>query len=99
MGTGLAASLFAVATAADFQQGVDCSGAACPSICGCANDKCASQVSACLADSACASAQDCVLACGCGDTACAAACAAGAGSLARSAGQVCLVQQQLATCL
>merc|ERR1719265_450246 len=78
------ASMFAlvtVASAFDFE-GVDCSGAACPSICGCANDKCASAVDACLADSSCASAQSCVLACACGDTACAAACAASAGSAA-----------------
>lgn len=64
------------------KQAVDCSGAACPSICECANSQCSSAVDACLADSACAAAQGCVLACSCGDTACAAACAAGAGSAA-----------------
>jgi len=60
--------------------GVDCSGATCASVCSCANDKCSSEVDACLADSACASAQTCVLACSCGDTACAASCAASSGS-------------------
>merc|ERR1711908_196612 len=47
--------------------GVDCSGATCSSVCACANDKCSSQVDACLADSTCASAQTCVLGCSCGD--------------------------------
>merc|ERR1711879_860464 len=60
--------------------GVDCSGATCSSVCTCANDKCSSQVDACLADSTCASAQTCVLGCSCGDVACAAACAASSGS-------------------
>merc|ERR1712182_133487 len=67
---------------AETEQGL-CDGATCPSVCACAESSCSSQVSACLADSTCASAQDCVLACACGDTACAAACAAGAGSLAQ----------------
>merc|ERR1712146_651814 len=44
---------------------VDCSGATCAQVCECANDKCSSQVDACLADSACASAQSCVLQCAC----------------------------------
>merc|ERR1712072_191247 len=60
--------------------GVDCSGATCASVCSCANDKCSSDVDACLANSACASAQTCVLGCSCGDVACAAACAAASGS-------------------
>merc|ERR1712232_1123567 len=60
--------------------GVDCSGATCASVCSCANAKCSSEVDACLADSACASAQTCVLGCACGDVACAATCAASSGS-------------------
>jgi hypothetical protein len=68
--------------AADSDEQGNCDGAACPAVCDCAFSSCSSQVSACLGDSTCASAQDCVLACACGDTACAAACAAGAGSLA-----------------
>lgn len=60
--------------------GVDCSSATCGSVCDCANSKCSSDVDACLADSACASAQTCVFGCACGDVACAAACAASSGS-------------------
>merc|ERR1711976_441449 len=59
---------------------VDCSSATCTDVCQCANSKCSSQVDACLADSACASAQSCVFGCACGDVACAAACAAASGS-------------------
>merc|ERR1712232_1545730 len=47
--------------------GVDCSGATCSKVCACANDKCSSEVDACLADSTCASAQTCVLGCSRGD--------------------------------
>merc|ERR1712046_254001 len=70
--------------------GVDCSGATCSSVCACANDKCSSQVDACLADSTCASAQTCVLGCSCGDVSCAAACAASSGSSLANAVISCL---------
>merc|ERR1719191_1594814 len=56
--------------------GVDCSKATCEKNCKCTNDKCASQVAACLGDSACAGSQDCALGCACGDDACILKCAA-----------------------
>jgi hypothetical protein len=63
----------------------NCDGAACGPVCDCAFSSCSSQVNACLADSACAAAQDCVFACACGDVGCAAACAASGGDLAKAA--------------
>merc|ERR1712151_1372097 len=53
----------------------DCSKMACPKVCGCTESKCASQVSACLADETCARLQGCVQACKCGDHVCTLGCA------------------------
>merc|ERR1711976_576933 len=61
-------------------QALDCSSAACPAVCDCASAQCSSQVSACLADATCSSAQACVLSCSCGDVACPAGCAQASGS-------------------
>merc|ERR1712154_473770 len=55
---------------------IDCTTATCQSQCECSLDKCASQISACLADTKCAASQDCALACPCSDNACMLKCAA-----------------------
>merc|ERR1712151_812465 len=55
---------------------IDCTTATCQSQCECSLDKCASQISACLADAKCAAAQSCALACPCSDNACMLKCAA-----------------------
>merc|ERR1712203_1244047 len=55
----------------------DCTGATCQTVCECAYSSCASQASACLADSTCADKQTCAFNCACGDSACGLACAAG----------------------
>merc|ERR1711976_999600 len=55
---------------------VDCTTAACPDQCECGLDKCASEISSCLADANCASGQACAMACPCSDTACSLKCAA-----------------------
>merc|ERR1711937_1108252 len=57
-------------------KGVDCSDDVCPSRCACANDKCSSEIDACLADATCAKGQACAKACACGDTACSLKCVA-----------------------
>jgi len=55
---------------------IDCTTAVCQDQCTCSLDKCASEISACLGDSACAASQDCALSCPCSDNACMLTCAA-----------------------
>merc|ERR1719183_1046491 len=53
----------------------DCSKAACPSKCQCAEQKCTKQITDCLSDASCASGQSCIDKCACGDKACLLSCA------------------------
>merc|ERR1712151_846815 len=68
-------SVFAPFAALSAPAAPDCSKMACPKVCGCTESKCASQVSACLADETCARLQGCAKACKCGDHACTLGCA------------------------
>merc|ERR1712072_753805 len=52
----------------------DCSNAACPSKCQCAEQRCANEVTSCMGDASCAAGQSCVDKCACGDTACVMSC-------------------------
>jgi len=54
----------------------DCSKTACPAKCQCGTQKCASQITDCLADTSCAAGETCANACPCGSLACLAGCAA-----------------------
>merc|ERR1711937_185884 len=60
---------------------IDCSTAVCQDQCACSLDKCASEITACLADGNCAKSQDCALACPCSDNACMLKCAAASPSV------------------
>merc|ERR1740123_1060357 len=53
----------------------DCGQTACPRVCECTEKSCASEINACLADTACAGSQDCAFKCGCGDIGCLTKCA------------------------
>merc|ERR1719453_2780314 len=55
---------------------IDCTTAVCQDQCACSLDKCASEISACLAEDNCAASQDCAKACACNDDACVLKCAA-----------------------
>jgi len=60
---------------------IDCSTAVCQDQCTCSLEQCASEIDACLAQSACAKSQDCALACPCSDNACMLKCAAASPSI------------------
>jgi len=52
----------------------NCSAAACPATCQCAEKRCQKEISDCLSDTACASGQACVGACPCGEDDCLVSC-------------------------